>query len=352
MQEITIAQILDFVRAKRKALIVTVVIWAILGLIIGFSMPNQYKASTTLLPEGNEMDGSLLDKFGSIAGLGNLKLDDNGISPELYEKFVYNYPFLDTLSRSPLTYAPYQSYASFYYDGGYKSSLTEKIFKGISQLINSIRSIFSNLEPVEQSQLGQEVVYYNRERIELLENLRDHITVEVSEIDGSVSLAIESTDPILSSELLEITVNVLHQKLYEYKTKKLVKNLEYIQKTFEISKERHDISQRELALFVDQNRNISSQLFQVRLNKLEYEAELAYEIYRSVSSEIEQIKMSILRQSVQFSKISPIVVPVEKSGPRRLFILVGLVILGLTLFAAVAYLKHVYLEMKKTFQDV
>jgi len=70
--------------------------------------------------------------------------------------------------------------------------------------------------------------------------------------------------------------------------------------------------QDSLAIFKDQNLNISSSLYQNRLDRLERELNIASSVAEQLASQVEQAKLQVNKDTPVFTVIEPVTVPTSE----------------------------------------
>ena len=99
MDEINLIEWIKSIWSERKFLLKVVVIFLGLGLVLAFTTPVEYEASSKLLPESQESSVSKLGGLGGLAGLAGLSLDGGAtsaglLSPALYPEIANSLPFI------------------------------------------------------------------------------------------------------------------------------------------------------------------------------------------------------------------------------------------------------------------
>lgn len=95
-QEIDLIELAQKVWAERKKLYKVCGIAAVIGLIVGFSIPKEYSTEVTLAPESaSKMNAGSMGALAAMAGI-NLggSVGEDALSPELYPDIVKSTPFL------------------------------------------------------------------------------------------------------------------------------------------------------------------------------------------------------------------------------------------------------------------
>ncbi len=72
---------------------------------------------------------------------------------------------------------------------------------------------------------------------------------------------------------------------------------------------------KNLAVFDDKNQNVVTSLAKTERQKLQYDYDLAYEVYKSLAQQLEEGKIKVKEETPVFTIIEPIVIPIQKSEP-------------------------------------
>ena len=90
----------------------------------------------------------------------------------------------------------------------------------------------------------------------------------------------------------------------------------------------YESAQQKLAVFDDKNQNVVTSLAKTERQKLQYDYDLAYEVYKSLAQQLEEGKIKVKEETPVFTIIEPIVIPIQKSEPLRIFITITFMLIG------------------------
>ena len=102
-EEIDILELIGKLWKNRISIIKWSCLGAVLGLIIGFSLPKEYSASVVLAPESEQKMGSGVSSIASMMGV-NLDNSVDAISVEMFPEVVKSTPFLFQLFDLEVTF--------------------------------------------------------------------------------------------------------------------------------------------------------------------------------------------------------------------------------------------------------
>ena len=135
----------------------------------------------------------------------------------------------------------------------------------------------------------------------------------------------------------------MQKYITEFKIEKVRSNLEFVEKSYDEAKVNFENKQSELAQYRDANKNISSAMARTQEEKLTSEYNLLLGIYTEIAKQKEQAKIAVTETTPILTIIQPVIIPTEKSGPKRLHILVGFALLGF-IFGAGSILSSPYIK--------
>lgn len=157
-------------------------------------------------------------------------------------------------------------------------------------------------------------------------------------------------DKIAVAQLTDTVVGLLTSYVTRYKTQKAQKDLEFILNQCELSEQKFQLSQKNLAEFRDQNKNVISALAKTKEEQLQAEFNLAFNLYSGLEQKMEQAKIKVQEQTPVFKIIEPPKVPLRPT-PMRLLIILFSGIVGLLLSLMVILKKEeLSLKLKRLFE--
>ncbi|NQZ75371.1 MAG: hypothetical protein HRT61_04560 [Ekhidna sp.] len=307
-------------------------VFIFLGIIIAFTTPKEYKASSVLIAESGS-GGSPLDGLGGIASLAGVNIgggsaDSRSMSPELYQSVSHSTPFLMTLMEQQFYFADLNAtikLSDFFLEHA-KSSLVGSALKLPGKLIG----FFIGGEESAKSNTGNdiEILMISKEQTELLESLKNRISVEMDLKLNVVKIVVEMQDPVAAAQMVQFTQEYMTQYVTEYAISKSQMQLNSITKEYEQRKNEFENAQIRLATYRDKNKNVTSARVRSEEERLQSVYNLTFNIYNQLAQQKEAIKLQIEEDTPVFTVLEPVKVPVEKSKPKKSIILVGFTLVG------------------------
>ena len=336
--EIDIIEIATKLWAKRGFIIKTTLIFMAIGLFIAISSPNEYTATTTMVPQtGEKRVGGSLSGLAAIAGI-NLGSMSSGevLSPSVYPKILNNVNFQKEIiyskynfekSDKPISYYEYatnEEYTSFNLIG-----LIKKYTIGLPGiLIGVIKGEPKELYDTISNTINR-IDWLTIKESKIIKTVFDNLSFNLNEKEGYISLSYTSEEPTLSAEVVLAAQKLLQKYITEFKIEKVRSNLEFVEKSCDEAKVNFENKQAELARFRDANKKLSSSMARTQEERLTSEYNLLLGIYSELAKQKEQAKIAVTETTPILTIIEPVIIPTEKSAPRRAIMLLGFILLGL-----------------------
>ncbi len=317
---------------KRKHVIRVTLLFAIVGLVVALVSPVTYSTSSVFIPNSSsDKAPSGLSSLASLAGVDLSGGSSSEISPVLYPKILEGAHFkrqvLDIdLSPSGIS----ETFKNYILDQ--PDSAGSVIKKYTVELPGTIISWFSDdseniIEPAE----NEEIITISEEEYGLFKYLDEVISLAINDKERYIELTVTSGDPKIAALIAKECEKLLQTEVIKLKIKQSTELLKYVEARYEEKKTDMYTAQNRLASFKDRNFSISSSSFGNQLTRLEQDYQIASTVFQEVSKQLEQVKLQVSKDTPVFSIIKPVVVPTERSTPKRGLILVIWTFLGLVI---------------------
>jgi uncharacterized protein involved in exopolysaccharide biosynthesis len=308
------------------------------GLVLAFGCPEEFTASTELLPYRS---GS---SSGGLAGLANLTgvrlptgLADQTITADLYPVIAHTLDFQLSVAETPLRFAATNERVPMVRYLREHRSLMRKA----GSLLSSVRSVVGSAlsraprrGPATASDSGTALLRaYDREYLRLVRELDERLVVRFDRRTSVISITGEMPDPYAAADLVQTASQLLMQRIIEYEARKAGEQLQFIEGQYRQSRTRYDEAQRNLAEFEDRNRMLVSAVAQIQRERLQREKEVAYQVVQQLTTELEQARIKEHQDTPVFTVLEHVTVPNEHSSPRRSVILLLAGVLGVAFVA-------------------
>ena len=326
---------------SRFFVIRVVTICFFLGLAVAFILNVEYQASSKLMPESLEGSSTNFGGLEGLAGLAGIDLgleSSESIAPELYSQIVKSLPFQIDLMSQPLYFTTLDSVLSayHYFKEVERNSWKRKLVRYTIGLPSALKQLVSSGQESPVYPISPEILLISKEEKEILFDFSQRISIGVDKSNGVVSIGAEMPDPVAAAQLTYLVVGRLTDELVDYRIEKAKIKLVFIEERLREAKTSYNKKQTDLAKYVDRNKNLTSSLVQIERERLQNELDIAFEVYKGLASQLEQAKIKVKEETPVFKILEPVSVPVEKSRPRRMILILIASFIGF--FGSIAYL--------------
>lgn len=364
-EEIDIYEILFTLWKGRKRLIFAAIISAIIGAFVAFTSPVKYTAKCVIFPQVSSKTGGSLSSLASMAGinLSNANLS-GGLPPEIYSKILMSRPFIQDIMNTPITIKGEQDKKiplyEYYSDNKYQEfnllGVVKKYTIGLPALIIGSMKKEEKTEEVDMSltkylEDSTSVIRVSKKEQEIYDAISSAIQYDYNTKEGLLNLSYTFSESVAAAQICENLQRTLERYVVNYKVEKVRENLAQVERSF--AKARIDFFrlQAEWANFQDSNRGLVTATARAQETRIRGDYDIAYAIYNELATQREQLQVQLKEQKPVLSVIDPVVVPLEKSAPRRGVILAGFLLLGVIVTAVwtiyESFIKNFFRSIKE-----
>lgn len=346
---VDLIELFNIVWDKRKTVYKFVVVGMVFGVLMALLTTKEYVSYSTLMPEySTESDGgasSLLKQYGGLIGLsgtGSFGTNSNAIRVDLYPQIVQSLSFQDNLARNPFYFIDYDTTASFYeyYLEIRSPNILEYFQKYTTGLPGTIKNAFRNEDENLSSRISNnnEIVELSRKEMEVIKGLRSRISTVLDEETGIVTVRAKMTNPRLAAQVAKFTIDELTKYLIEYRTEKVINDLDFIEKQLGNARDRFRDAQLELADFDDSNRGTLTARAQTERQRIQSEYDIAFNVYNTLTQQFEEAKLTVQKETPVFKVLQPVQVPVDDEVSGALIAIIT------TIFSGVVALVWIFVS--------
>ena len=192
-------------------------------------------------------------------------------------------------------------------------------------IINAIRGEDTTMISAGQ---GSAIQSLSKDEKKMSEMLNDMISLNVNDKDGYVQLSASLGEPLAVAQLAERAQELLQTYITDFKIEKVKSNLTFVEQQYDAAKKRYEKMQDSLARFRDANKSFSSAVAKTQEEALTNEYNLTYSVYSELAKQMEQAKIAVNETTPILTIVEPVVVPIERSKPKRGLICVLFTFLG------------------------
>lgn len=311
------------------------------GLVIGvFSVllsTKEYVSSATLMPEySTESQGgasSLLQQYGGLLGIsggGSYNSNSNAIRVDLYPQIVQSISFQDKLARESFYFPDYDTTASLYeyYMDIQTLGILGYVRKFTIGLPGIILGAILPKDEIISTGFGSDdqIIELSKAEMRIINSLRGRITASLDEESGVISVNVKMTNAKLAANIAKYTIEELTFYLVEYRTEKVLRDLEFIEDQLAKAEIRFQESQIALAEFRDSNQGSLTAKARTEEQRLNSEYDLAFNLYNSFTQQFEESKLKVQEETPVFKILNPVQVPVDDETSGATVVIVFLML--------------------------
>ncbi|MFL0131204.1 capsule biosynthesis protein, partial [Tenacibaculum maritimum] len=209
-----------------------------------------------------------------------------------------------------------------------KSNIFFIIRSYIIGLPSKIFSLFKN-KSSNITGVGKDSIYrVSIEDNKLFKQLDRQLTIENNKNDGFIKIYFSMPEALPAAQMAKKVKELLQKAVTNFKVQKTKAEYKFIEERYNELKKDFEKKQAILASFRDRNRGLVTSRSQSRLESLQSEYNLAYNVYSELAKQLEQQKIKLKENTPLFTTIEPVSVPVTKSSIKGILVLVVWLFLG------------------------
>ena len=333
--EIRLSDIVRFLKDSRRTVLFWMIAFLLLGLVYAFLKHDQYTATVRVMPElkGGAGGGGLGD-LRSLAGLAGVNLDNAGapeaIRPDLYPDIVQSIPFTLYLLNQPVTPSETKRTSSLqdYLTELARNSPVGRLMGGQKEeLVSDVTATGTvRLTPTQEG---------------LSKQLNQRVKADIDKKSGIITITALMPDPTVAALVAQQTLNYLTNYVTNYRTGKARKQVQFLNKQVGQARQRYQAAEYSVSSYRDRNRSLFSNVAKIEEQRLQADYLLAQTVYNYLSKQLEQARIKVQDEAPVFQVLEPARVPLQKSGPNRLAIVIGFAVMGAIFGLAIMFVRRV-----------
>lgn len=291
--------------------------------IIALSIPNYFKCTVTLSPEmSGSKNTSSLASLASSFGVnlkGALGNSTEALFPTLYPDLMNSTEFKSGLFTIPVTIEGDSVKGTVdrtmtYYEYLKDEQKLPWWSAAIQGTVKWLVSLFK--EEVESTEIDP--FRLTKEQTEIVKAIDKKIICDVDKKTMVISIEVTDQDPVICATMADSVKMRLQKAITDYRTSKARVDLEYNKKMYAEAKERYEKACDAYVRFADGNQKVFLQAVRQKQSKLEDEMQLQRSIYQQLAGQVQQAEMQVQEATPAFTTLQNATVPVKKSGPKRM----------------------------------
>ena len=343
---------------KRSMIIKWGCIGVFIGLVVGFSLPKTYKASTILAPEATGNSGG--SSMSGLAAMVGVSIDNNvdAISVDMFPDVAHSTPFIVGLFDLPVQFEREDTtvnttlidYILKYQHKPWWSHIIDAPKKALKKCISKIKG--GNQQQESLSVGTRNLATLTKNERDVVSFLAENIIISVDKKTGKTLIEMEMQDPLVVYTVVQAVMDHLKDYMSNYRTSKVRQDIDNLTTIYNQRKADYYEAQQAYAHYVDANKNVILESVRIEQSRLQNEANLAYQIYNQVATQLQNARAKVQECKPAFAVVEPASVPLKHSGPSGVKTLLGVLFMALAFTVGwKLYMKDKYNELRKSFKQ-
>ena len=328
--DINLIEVIRLLITDKKKVGIYSCVAGVIGVLLAFGTPKIYKSTVILAPE--ESSSSFSGSISSIAAMVgmNMKIGQTGdalyteIYPDLMEStgfIVGLFPVTVTKNKTGETF----SYLE-YIQKHQKMGILDYPSAGIVMLTEAL----SSKEPTGPGHKPNPK-HLTKKEDEAAKAIKGNINCSVDKKTNVITIVVTDQDPQIAATVADSVQVHLQQAITDYRTKKARVDLEYMQKLFIEAEQQYKKARQIYASYCDANSKVALQSVQSKIDDLENDMQLRYNIYQQVVEQLQLAKAKVQERTPAFTIVQEASVPVKHSSRSKIATLIIWMFLGFML---------------------
>lgn len=311
----------------------------VIGVLLAFGTPKIYKSTVILAPEesGSSFSGSI-SSLAAMVGM-NMKIGQTGdaLYPEIYPDLMESTGFIVDMFPVKVTKSKTGEKYSYF---DYLQKHQEMAFYDypMEWFRRLVEFLSSDEQPASDHKINPK--HLTKKEYDVAKNIMGRIKCSVDKKTNVITIVVEDQDPIIAATIADSAQVHLQQAITNYRTKKARIDLEYMEKLFAEANQQYIKARQKYASFGDANSKVVLQSVQSKLDELENDMQLKYNIYQQVVEQRQLAKAKVQERTPAFTIVQDAMVPIKHSSRPKIVTLIIWMLLGFLLRTGMLLAKH------------
>lgn len=326
LKEIDVIAIIRKSLSEPRLLFVYLFIAGILGVVVAFNRPKYFTAQVVLAPEVSagglgmsESLSSMASSFGIDLG-GKSSMD--AIYPELYPTIFASNDFILSLFDVKVHVKETNEDKTYldHFKQDYKTPFWEYPKMWLSALL-APKDPGANRTDIDPFRL-------TRKQESLVDAVRNSVACLIDQKTSVITISVTDCDPEVAAVLADTLQLRLQNYITDYRTKKARKDLDYYNELAASSLKEYREARDAYVSFSDTHQGSTLEAYNTRIQELESNMQLRYNIYTSMVSQAQSAQAKVQERIPAYTIIQNSTVPNKPSSLPRIYVLFIALVLG------------------------
>lgn len=329
----------------RKKIILWSGIGFLVGVIIAFSIPKEYKTDVIIAPESSNTSNSMAS-IGALAGMMGIASGTSvdGLNQAMYPEILKSTPFLlEFYNMQVQTNDPDEIkmvYLRDYLENDIKLPWWSYLYVAPVKFIGWL----FGMDKAETEQTDINSYKLTIEKRDFISALYSCISTSFDKETKTIIISSQFQDPIIAAQVADSVFSKLQLYMINYKTSKVKQEVENLQKAFDEAKLAYNNSEALYAAMQDRNKNLISKVAQIKIEELGNERNILFNSYQQISTQLELTKIKLLEETPIATVIEPAMVNEIPEKPKKKLIVIALTFLFAIGYVGIQVVKELLLQ--------
>lgn len=333
---VTLLDILLILAREKQFIVRTVAVFLVLGLAYSILKSPEYTSQARVLrevqTEGIQGLPGGLGGLSALQGLGiNLGGGASGLTPETYPEILTSREVRLAVVRDTFYFQESDRRMTFVEYVTQPQGPFGQVMKYTLKLPWTLKRQFGDWIGTSPRVRGDSVgtaLYPTEDEEEAMERIREMLWWAVDQETGIMTISVTAGEPELAAGLTQSFLGHLRDRVQQIRTEKAKRNLEFVEQRFGEAQEQLREAEKKLAQFTDRNKQINSAQLRTERDRLQRQVTFASDLYSQLQGQKTQAEIELQKSEPVVTVVEKPVPPIERSAPRRTFVVLISFILG------------------------
>ena len=164
----------------------------------------------------------------------------------------------------------------------------------------------------------------------VMRSLNEKIGVNVDKGTSVITLSVTMQDPHVAAKMTQVVSDKLQEYIKDYRTAKAKSDYEQTERIFSESQSKYLKAKQAYAEYYDKHQNITKMQYQIEMDRLQNEQEVAFNVYNQLAQQLEITRSKLLESTPVVVVVEPPILPYKASSPKKM--MMGLLYVFLAFF--------------------
>lgn len=319
---------------ERKTIIRWCIGSVIAALVVGFSIPKEYRSKAKIAPEytTRSSSSSITALMSSFAGASMTR---DAVYPELYPDIISSTSFITGMFDIPVQVHLKDSVANTtLYDfmlNHQKHPWWTTVLTSPFRLMGKVKDLLSDEDDEEEDGIDAPVDNYRltRKQMFVVSAIKKRVSVLVDKKTYVVTLSVTMQDKEIAASVATALLQDLQDYITNYRTDKSRQTLEYTRGLYEKAQKDYFEAQQAYASYMDSHQNVKQLRAKAEGQRLEDEMNLEYQLYSKLAQQLQAAEAKVLEETPVYTIMQAPSVPIRRCKPSKSSIMLVFLLLGL-----------------------